>query len=178
LRYFSKKLLKIRVLKIRRSLASGVNNLCLKSIKLDLIFRFSSDDIVSKNFIKSSAIRNIKSDINSFYKDNDCEIKELLELIKEPNLIKWYDFNYFFSKEKINIICSNGIIFFQIDGGKFYPHLKILHMFPNILPKVQIDKGAIKYILQGADIMAPGILSGGGFLPSNLKCGDLVVFLI
>ena len=63
-----------------------------------------------------------------------------------------------------------------MDNGNFYPHLKILHLIPNILPKVQVDKGAIKFILQGADIMAPGVLSTGGILPINLKSGELVVF--
>lgn len=43
-----------------------------------------------------------------------------------------------------------------------------------ILPRVQADKGAIKFILQGADVMAPGLTSTGGRLPDGLSKGDLV----
>jgi PUA domain protein len=45
-----------------------------------------------------------------------------------------------------------------------------------MLPKVRVDEGAIKFILQGADVMAPGVLSEGGELPINLKSGELVVY--
>lgn len=70
------------------------------------------------------------------------------------------------------------MIFFQEDNGKFYPHLKVLHTYPTLLPIVQVDMGAIKFILQGADIMAPGLISEGGNLPSDLKQNDIVVCII
>ena len=36
---------------------------------------------------------------------------------------------------------------------------------PYILPKVGIDRGAIKYLLGGAPMMCPGLTSAGGYLP-------------
>ena len=33
---------------------------------------------------------------------------------------------------------------------------------PDIFPQVQVDKGAIKHILSGSDIMCPGLTSEGG----------------
>lgn len=48
----------------------------------------------------------------------------------------------------------------------------------NLLQKVQIDEGAISHILKGADVMAPGLLSPGGYLPDNLNAGDIVVYIL
>lgn len=47
---------------------------------------------------------------------------------------------------------------------------------PELLPNVQVDSGAIKYILGGADVMCPGLTSAGGSLP-DLEVGAPVVSL-
>jgi malignant T-cell-amplified sequence len=36
---------------------------------------------------------------------------------------------------------------------------------PLILPKVQVDRGAIRFLLAGAHMMCPGLTSAGGYLP-------------
>ena len=46
--------------------------------------------------------------------------------------------------------------------GPFYPTLKLLHKYPTMMNKIQVDKGAIRFILGGANIMCPGITSKGG----------------
>ena len=33
---------------------------------------------------------------------------------------------------------------------------------PDILPKFQVDRGAVPFVLSGANIMAPGLTSAGG----------------
>lgn len=43
-----------------------------------------------------------------------------------------------------------------------------------MLPKVTVDKGAIKHILQGADIMAPGLTSSGGCIPEGINKNTVV----
>lgn len=48
--------------------------------------------------------------------------------------------------------------------GPFYPTLKLLHKYPTMMNKIQVDKGAIRFILGGANIMCPGITSKGGFI--------------
>ena len=52
--------------------------------------------------------------------------------------------------------------FFQCRQGPFIPTLRLLHRFPDILPKYQVDRGAIRFVLSGANIMAPGLTSAGG----------------
>ncbi len=45
------------------------------------------------------------------------------------------------------------------------PHLRLVHRFPQAFPSIRIDRGAIRYVLGGATLMAPGLTSSGGRLP-------------
>ena len=56
-------------------------------------------------------------------------------------------------------------IFFQTSFGNILPHLRVVHAFPSALPTVGIDRGAIRFVLSGAALMAPGLTSAGGSLP-------------
>ena len=53
----------------------------------------------------------------------------------------------------------------------FFPFLKLLNHFNNVLPRVVVDMGAIPFVTSGADIMRPGIVG----LDQNLGKGDVVV---
>lgn len=57
-------------------------------------------------------------------------------------------------------------VFFQHDNGTLMPHLKLVHRFPKAFPTVRIDRGAIRFVLSGATLMAPGLTSAGGRLPA------------
>ena len=46
---------------------------------------------------------------------------------------------------------------------------------PNLLPRLQVDKGAIKFILSGANIMAPGLTSPGARMDIDLPADTVVV---
>jgi PUA domain protein len=39
------------------------------------------------------------------------------------------------------------------------------------MPKMQVDQGAIKFVLRGANIMAPGLTSAGGCIAEGLEKG-------
>lgn len=56
-------------------------------------------------------------------------------------------------------------LFFQPLDGPPIPHLRLLHAFPDALPTIQIDRGAIRFVLSGATLMVPGLTSPGGRLP-------------
>ncbi|XP_075851687.1 malignant T-cell-amplified sequence 1-like [Microcebus murinus] len=67
--------------------------------------------------------------------------------------------------EHIEILTVNGeLLFFRQREGPFYPTLRLLHKYPFILPHQQVDKGAIKFVLSGANIMCPGLTSPGAKL--------------
>jgi PUA domain protein len=46
---------------------------------------------------------------------------------------------------------------------------------PNIMKKFQVDRGAIKYVLAGANIMCPGLTSPGGALDEDVEAERPVV---
>ncbi|KPV73461.1 uncharacterized protein RHOBADRAFT_16585, partial [Rhodotorula graminis WP1] len=71
-------------------------------------------------------------------------------------------------REHISIYAVHGEpLFFQHFDGPFYPTLKVLHRFPGMLPRVGVDRGAIKFVLSGANIMCPGMTSATGYLPPS-----------
>lgn len=39
---------------------------------------------------------------------------------------------------------------------------------PNIMKKLQVDRGAIRFVLAGANIMCPGLTSPGGVLDEDV----------
>lgn len=45
-------------------------------------------------------------------------------------------------------------------GQRIYSYID-----PYILPKVKVDRGAIRFLLAGAQMMCPGLTSAGGYLP-------------
>ncbi|KAL7418795.1 translation machinery-associated protein 20 [Cryptotrichosporon argae] len=72
--------------------------------------------------------------------------------------------------DRINIYTLNSVpLFMNHYDGPFIPTLKLLHKYPVLLPHVQVDRGAIKFLLAGANMMAPGLLSAGGALPDGLE---------
>jgi PUA domain protein len=58
-------------------------------------------------------------------------------------------------------------LFFQHMTDALLPHLKLVHRFPTCFPSIRIDRGAIRFVLSGATLMAPGLTSAGGRLPSG-----------
>lgn len=68
-------------------------------------------------------------------------------------------------------------LFFQNQDTPLIPHLKLVHAFPAALPTIQIDRGAIRFVLSGAALMAPGLTSAGGRLPEEkdaVEAGSVV----
>ncbi|KAI9814374.1 MAG: translation machinery-associated protein 20 [Pycnora praestabilis] len=58
------------------------------------------------------------------------------------------------------------------------PHLLLVHQYPSCFPRIRIDRGAIRFVLSGATLMAPGLTSTGGRLPppeEGLREGEVVV---
>ena len=73
------------------------------------------------------------------------------------------------------IIVNNVILFFSIDkDGPFFPTLRLLHQYPSMMQRMQVDKGAIRFILGGANIMCPGFTSPGGSLPVPIAANQPV----
>ncbi|MBW0555991.1 hypothetical protein O181_095706 [Austropuccinia psidii MF-1] len=146
------------------------------------------EDIASNSIIKSSTQRlirnklieqipnlnlNLNLNLNSLNQvvqvqdqdDNNNQLINILEIIwpkKEPlYLIK--------CRDHVSILACDGVpLFYQHFDGPYFPTLKLLHQYPILLPRVQVDRGAIKFVLAGANIMCPGLTSPGACLPVSL----------
>ena len=68
-----------------------------------------------------------------------------------------------FSESHCTLISiEDQIMFLEIRDIPLLPTLRLLHKYPYMMPHMQCDKGAIKHILSGSHIMAPGLTSPGG----------------
>lgn len=65
-------------------------------------------------------------------------------------------------------------LFFQTRNGEFFPTLRILHKYPFLLPVLKVDRGAIKHVINGADVMLPGLKSNKATIPDDLDVGCVV----
>jgi len=68
---------------------------------------------------------------------------------------------------EVLIINDLPLIVFKKDHSIFFPYIESCDFFDS--PSVTVDRGALPYILRGADVMAPGIISF-----SKFKTNDIV----
>jgi PUA domain protein len=142
---------------------------------LRLACRFSATEGVSgSSLAKSSVSRNIKKSIAESYpalEPSEAAVSLLDTILgdkKQPlYVIKCHD--------RVQMVAINKEPkFFSTHDEQWLPVLRLLHQYPDLLPIVQVDRGAIKFVLKGADIMAPGLTSAGGDLSTSLPAETYV----
>ncbi|KAJ1951748.1 translation machinery-associated protein 20 [Linderina pennispora] len=131
--------------------------------------KFNLQETMSgQNSVKSSVVRGIRTKLVEQFPELGPYVDEILP--KKANLIQVK------CKDHITLFAiDNEILFFQHFNDPITPTLRLLHQFPNILPHVQVDRGAIKFVLSGANIMCPGLTSPGAKLPEKSLPVDTVV---
>eukprot|EP00171_Calliarthron_tuberculosum_P008607 IDg8607t1 len=65
-------------------------------------------------------------------------------------------------------------MFFQSRDGAFVPTLRTLHKYPFLLPVLRVDRGAIKHVMNGADVMVPGLRSERAVIEDEVGKGSVV----
>ncbi|KAK5781785.1 translation machinery-associated protein 20 PWA37_004694 [Arxiozyma heterogenica] len=121
--------------------------------------KFSKEDIHSRSNVKSSIQRTLKSKLVSQYPALELVIDELIPKKSHIELIKCED--------KIQLYSVDGEVLFFQKFDELIPSLRLVHKFPEAYPTVQVDRGAIKFVLSGANIMCPGLTSAGAKLPDS-----------
>ncbi|RYP74211.1 hypothetical protein DL771_003144 [Monosporascus sp. 5C6A] len=123
-----------------------------------------------KSKLKSSVQRALRQSLLSTYPllapyaDEILPKKGSLEAMKLPDRCTLY-------------VLEGAPLFFENGGGPgnpdnlLLPHLKLVHRFPQAFPSIRIDRGAIRFVLSGATLMAPGLTSAGGRLPRDNPAG-------
>lgn len=111
--------------------------------------KFTVDESISSTSqVKNSVQRSIINQIIAQYPLLTDAIEELLPkksilVAKMPDSIQL-------------IIVNNEILFFNQDNGPFFPCIRLVHKYPTMINRMQVDKGAIRFVLAGANIMCPG----------------------
>lgn len=68
------------------------------------------------------------------------------------------------------LVLDNRPLFFSNRDGHWLPTLRLLHQYPDMMKKVRVDQGAIKFVLSGANIMCPGLTSPGATIHDEVSC--------
>ncbi|CAM8979691.1 unnamed protein product [Rhodiola kirilowii] len=133
-------------------------------------YRFSSEEISSQNQVKASVQRKIRNSIAEEYPGLEPILDDLLPKKSPLIVVK--------CQNHLNLVVVNSVpLFFNIRDGPYMPTLRLLHQYPNVMKKFQVDRGAIKYVLSGANIMCPGLTSPGGHLDDEVGAESPVAIM-
>ncbi|CCM02898.1 uncharacterized protein FIBRA_05012 [Fibroporia radiculosa] len=119
-----------------------------------------STDVSGQTNLKSSVQRSIRANLLSQWKAETELLEQIWPKKESLALVK--------CRDHISVYTLHGEpLFFQHYDGPLYPTLRLLHKYPFLLPVVRIDRGAIRFLLAGANMMCPGMTSAGGYLPPS-----------
>lgn len=133
--------------------------------------KFEDTDISTTVQLKSSAQKNIKAKLVeqypnlAKYADVILPKKEQLRVAKCPDHIE------------ILVTPSGNHLFYRQREGPYFPSLRLVHQYPDIAPTMQVDRGAIKFVLSGANIMCPGLTSPGGRVLDDIESEQVVTIM-
>ena len=107
------------------------------------------------------------------------------KILEQMPLIEAYIEDFFPKKEKTLLVkCAGHLtilasssgtpLFFQTRNGDYIPTLRTLHKYPFLLPVMRVDRGAIKHVINGADIMVPGLRSTRAIIQDDIKREQVV----
>ena len=104
--------------------------------------------------LKSSVQRGIRAKISDQYPDLDDVLDDLIPKKSTMVLGK--------CENKVSVVLvDDEPLFFNQRDGPYFPTLRLLHKYPDMMPKLRVDKGVIKFVISGANIMCPGLTSAG-----------------
>jgi PUA domain protein len=108
--------------------------------------------------LKSSVQKGIRNKVLELYPDLDPYIDTIMPKKDNYRIVKCHD------HIEILVSSSGEQLFFKHREGAWFPTLKLLHRYPFMLAPLQVDRGAIKFVLSGANVMCPGLTSKGARL--------------
>ncbi|GMH33918.1 hypothetical protein BSKO_01752 [Bryopsis sp. KO-2023] len=129
--------------------------------------KFTKEDSISNlNQVKSSVARGIRSKVCEAYPYLlDTGIIDVIMPKKEPMIIAK-------CQHHLQVAILNGTpLFFAERDGPWFPTLRLLHQYPEMMRKLRADLGAIKFVLSGANIMCPGLTSPGATIHDEVDGG-------
>lgn len=139
-----------------------------------------TSDISTSTQVKSSVQRALKNQLLEAHPGLTEEILEILIPKKNP-LVQYkvgpHLMLYCRHVEHEDRIPTDVPVLFQHRDGPILPTLKLVHQYPTLgLKQVTVDKGAIPFILGGANIMCPGLTNPGSEMPPDGLTQDVQGF--
>jgi len=137
-----------------------------------------SADVSTSSQVKASVQRAIKSQIGDA---NPALTEEILDELfpKKTPLVQYKVGSHLMlycqhvDSEEEGVSASDIPVFFQHRDGPVLPTLKLVHQYPTLeFTSVTVDKGAIPFLLGGANVMCPGLTNPGGSLPEDTTDDD------
>lgn len=117
--------------------------------------KFGPEEISNQTIMKSSMQRAVRAQILEEYPRLEPVMEEIWPKKASPVLLK--------CQNRISLVALNGKpLFFQYRDRQWVPTLRLLHQYPSMMPKMQIDRGAVKFVLRGSNVMCQGLTSPGG----------------
>ncbi|CAO1416083.1 unnamed protein product [Diamesa hyperborea] len=120
--------------------------------------------------LKSSVQKGIRTKLLEQYPHIDQNIDSILPKKDSFRIVKCHD------HIELLVNSAGDQLFFRHREGQWMPTLKLYHKFPVFLPKQQVDKGAIRFVLSGANIMCPGLTSPGASM-TPVEKGTVVAIM-
>lgn len=125
-----------------------------------------SSDVSTSTQVKASVQRAIKSELIKFNPKLDDELLDALMPKKHP-LVQYkvgpHLMLYCRKIEKEDASPIDEPVFYQHRDGPIMPTLKLVHHYPALeFKSVTVDKGAIPFLLGGANVMSPGLTKDPG----------------
>ncbi|KAL5012662.1 hypothetical protein ScPMuIL_011213 [Solemya velum] len=128
------------------------------------------EEVSGVNNAKSSVQRGIRTSVLETYPHLQDYIDQILPKKDTLKSIKCH--------EHIEILANSSgeALFFKQRDSPYYPSLRLVHKYPFMVPHMQVDKGAIRFVLSGANIMCPGLTSPGAKM-TNLGKNRIVAVM-
>lgn len=135
--------------------------------------KFTTKDTLQITQPKSSATRKVRSLIQEQFPNlNDATLDVIMPKKSSFQFVKPKEIQH------LEIIAIDGVPTFCKWNDDFFPTLQILHQYPDMMPHQQVDRGAVKFVLSGADIMCKGVTSEGGKLNEEVASGAIVAVMV
>ena len=94
----------------------------------------------------------------------------VLQGLVAPDMFCILKKSLFCRPDRVQVIAMNGVpLFFAQRDDVWFPTLRLLHQYPDMMPKLRVDTGAIKFVLSGANIMCPGLTSKGATMHDEVN---------
>lgn len=131
----------------------------------------ASNDVSTSTPVKSSVQRALKTQIMERHSGITEEHLEAL-LPKRNHLVQYkvgpHLMLYCRHIEHDDKSPTDEPVLFQHRDGPILPTLKLVHQYPTLeFTRVTVDKGAIPFLLGGANVMCPGLTNPGGKMPPD-----------